>query len=563
MTSEEANANDEFTKQSQAFVQWLTESRGYTISPKVAVHDYRSQGQGRGLIAVADIAEGEDLFTIPRDRVIAIDTDTQEDGALVQRVPELADGTLDDWSALILYLMYHASKNEAFKPYFDVIPAQFNTPMFWDDGEAEQLLQGSTLVGKIGKTEAEAGFHENILPIVEKYKDTVFDGVDVSVNAFHRVGSLIMSYSFDVDKVKARSNEDKDNEKTKEEEQEPADGKEDDEEQGDEEEHEELIIEEDFSDEEDDDGPVKAMVPLADTLNAHSQLCNAHLEQEDDGSLVMRATSAIPAGGQIYNTYGDFPNSDLLRRYGYTELGGTASDLVEITVNDIVDAAVAHAPAPANKFAEPATRDSTLQLVQLLADWEDGVMELVDDSYDVERTSAGIPSTELLSLVNFLVLALFRIKDFKAFRRALKRNGNADEEKLTKKFVKTLVKHAATGKLTFREAVPVWRAVFEARIGKYPQAVQDECTRRAAVKSAPETDSLTQVVVGTREAMATEVLVGEVEILRSGLAWVEAALADVPSVDEFEFPSASSSAAGSKRKFGYNSKGQTKKSKRS
>lgn len=562
MTSEEANTNDEFTKQTQAFVQWLTESRGYKISPKVKVHDYRSQGQGRGLIAVEDIAEGEDLFTIPRDRVIAIDSDAEGSGALVQRVPELADGTLDEWSALILYLMYHASKGEAFKPYFDVIPAHFSTPMFWDEGEAEQLLQGSTLVEKIGRAEAEAGFRENILPVVEKYKDTVFDGVDVSVDAFHRVGSLIMSYSFDVDRIKAGSSEDKDDENAKEEDQASADENED-EVPGDEEEHEELIIEEEFSDDEDDDGPVKAMVPLADTLNAHSQLCNAHLEQEDDGSLVMRATAAIPAGGQIYNTYGDFPNSDLLRRYGYTELGGTASDLVEITVNDLVDAVVAHAPAPANKFAEPATRESTLQLVQLLADWEEGVMEIVDDSYDVERTTAGVPSTELLSLVNFLVLALVRSKDLKAFRRALKRNGGADEEKLTKKLVKTLVKHAATGKLTFREAVPVWRAIFESRIGKYAQSVQDECKRRAAAKNELETDSLTQVVVGAREAMATEVLVGEVDILRSGLAWVDSALSDVPSVDEFEFPSASVAPAGSKRKLGYNSKAQTKKSKRS
>lgn len=562
MTSEEANTNDEFTKQTQAFVQWLTESRGYKISPKVKVHDYRSQGQGRGLIAVEDIAEGEDLFTIPRDRVIAIDSDAEGSGALVQRVPELADGTLDEWSALILYLMYHASKGEAFKPYFDVIPAHFSTPMFWDEGEAEQLLQGSTLVEKIGRAEAEAGFRENILPVVEKYKDTVFDGVDVSVDAFHRVGSLIMSYSFDVDRIKAGSSEDKDDENAKEEDQASADENED-EVPGDEEEHEELIIEEEFSDDEDDDGPVKAMVPLADTLNAHSQLCNAHLEQEDDGSLAMRATAAIPAGGQIYNTYGDFPNSDLLRRYGYTELGGTASDLVEITVNDLVDAVVAHAPAPANKFAEPATRESTLQLVQLLADWEEGVMEIVDDSYDVERTTAGVPSTELLSLVNFLVLALVRSKDLKAFRRALKRNGGADEEKLTKKLVKTLVKHAAIGKLTFREAVPVWRAIFESRIGKYGQSVQDECKRRAAAKNELETDSLTQVVIGAREAMATEVLVGEVDILRSGLAWVDSALSDVPSVDEFEFPSASVAPAGSKRKLGYNSKAQTKKSKRS
>lgn len=577
MTSQETNNDDEFTQQSRAFVQWLTESRGYTISPKVAVHDYRAQGQGRGLIAVKAIEEGEDLFTIPRSRVIAIDSDTQSDGGLVDKVPELKDGTLDDWSALILYLMYHISKNDTFKPYFDVLPTQFSTPMFWEDNEAERLLQGSTLVGKIGKAEAEAGFQEKILPIVEKYKNTVFEGVDVSVGVFHRVGSLIMSYSFDVDRVKADLNKDK---KTPEEENleeklardndhddhKHSDQDHDNQEHDDDDEvaEDNLVFEDDDSDDE-EETPVKAMVPLADTLNAHSQLCNAHLEQEDDGSLVMRATAAIPAGSQIYNTYGDFPNGDLLRRYGYTELGGTSSDLVEITVDELVDAMVTNAPAPANKFVEPATHEGTLQLVQLLADWEDGVMEIVDNSYDIERDTASIPGTELLTVVNFLVLALGRTKDFKAFRRALKRNGGADETKLTTKLVKVLLKHVAIGKLTFREAVPVWRAVCETRLKKYPQKVLDEYDRRKASKDALAASSSTQVVVDTREAMATEVLIGEIDILRTMLAWVNTELENVPSVDDFEFPGAASSAstAGSKRKIGLTSKGNTKKSKRS
>ncbi|KAF5093581.1 hypothetical protein D0Z03_002352 [Geotrichum reessii] len=578
MTSQDTNNDDEFTQQSRAFVRWLTESRGYTISPKVAVHDYRAQGQGRGLIAMKAIEEGEDLFTIPRSRVIAIDSDTQSDGGLVDKVPELKDGTLDDWSALILYLMYHISKNDTFKPYFDVLPAQFSTPMFWEDNEAERLLQGSTLVGKIGKTEAEAGFQEKILPIVEKYKHTVFEGVDVSVDAFHQVGSLIMSYSFDVDRVKTDLNKDKKDDKTlkKEEENLSGDNDHDDHKHNDQDhdnhEHdddevvEENLVFEDYDSDDEEETPVKAMVPLADTLNAHSQLCNAHLEQEDDGSLVMRATAAIPAGSQIYNTYGDFPNGDLLRRYGYTELGGTSSDLVEITVDELVDAMVTNAPSPANKFVEPATREGTLQLVQLLADWEDGVMELVDNSYDVERDAASIPGTELLTVVNFLVLALGRTKDFKAFRRALKRNGGADETKLTTKLVKALLKHVAIGKLTFYEAVPVWRAVCETRLKKYPQKVLDEYDRRKASKDALEASSLTQVVVDTREAMATEVLIGEIDILRTMLAWVKTELENVPSVNDFEFPGAaasSASTAGSKRKFGLTSKGSTKKSKRS
>lgn len=50
----------------------------------------------------------------------------------------------------------------------------------------------------------------------------------------------------------------------------------------------------------------------------------------------MMSTTFIPAGSQIFNTYADPPNSDLLRRYGHVDDSNPA-DLVEIGLESIVD----------------------------------------------------------------------------------------------------------------------------------------------------------------------------------------------------------------------------------
>ena len=50
----------------------------------------------------------------------------------------------------------------------------------------------------------------------------------------------------------------------------------------------------------------------------------------------MRSIRTISKGEQIYNTYGNLPNSDLLRRYGYV-IPSSRDDIVEIPCEMIVD----------------------------------------------------------------------------------------------------------------------------------------------------------------------------------------------------------------------------------
>lgn len=111
-----------------------------------------------------------------------------------------------------------------------------------------------------------------------------------NLDLYHLCGSLIMSYSFNDELQKAE----------KEQKEEEA---EDSEEEEEEEEEEQGLI---------------SMVPMADLLNHKTGYNNARLFHEQD-SLQMKAIKNIAKGEQIYNTYGDLCNADLLRKYGFVD----------------------------------------------------------------------------------------------------------------------------------------------------------------------------------------------------------------------------------------------------
>jgi SET domain-containing protein 6 len=55
----------------------------------------------------------------------------------------------------------------------------------------------------------------------------------------------------------------------------------------------------------------------------------------------MRSIRPIVEGDQIYNTYGNLHNADLLRRYGYV-IPGSRDDLVEISSEMIIQKVSRH-----------------------------------------------------------------------------------------------------------------------------------------------------------------------------------------------------------------------------
>jgi SET domain-containing protein 6 len=219
--------------------------------------------------------------------------------------------------------------------FFRILPNRFDTPMFWNDDDLAEL-KGTNIIGKIGKEEATKDYREKVEPFIRSRPQIFFGAMAneasiddliakfYSLDHFHIMGSRILSRSFHVKDVKdgvlGEEGKEYDGREMKSDDGGSTSDDDDDEEEEEEEEDIEQI----------------SMVPMADMLNARSGCDNAHLFYKSD-RLEMRATQTISKGEQIWNTYGDPPSSDLLRRYGYVDLGN-AADVVELNVQDLITA---------------------------------------------------------------------------------------------------------------------------------------------------------------------------------------------------------------------------------
>ncbi|KAF2962760.1 hypothetical protein GQX73_g10809 [Xylaria multiplex] len=292
----------------------------YTYGPSWTVPKFPSLT--KAYFAKTDIPEDTVLFTIPRAAIINISTSD-----LAKKLPDAFASTIiddtdneadddggesgppDNWVSLILVMIYEYLQGERSRwhRYFDVLPTEFDTLMWWTDKELD-WLQASSIVAKIGKDDADSMFRARILPIVEKNPEVFYPegsrklSEDELILLAHRIGSTIMAYAFDLE------NDD------------------------------------DNADQEDEDGWVEdrdgkilmGMVPMADILNADA-VFNAHVNHEED-SLTVTAIRPIAAGEEILNYYGPLGNGELLRRYGYTSVHHARYDVVELSWNTVVSA---------------------------------------------------------------------------------------------------------------------------------------------------------------------------------------------------------------------------------
>ncbi|KAL8276921.1 hypothetical protein RQP46_010649 [Phenoliferia psychrophenolica] len=295
----------------QDFTNWLT-THGTSICPDVAFSAF--EGMGRGLIATADIQPDTVIFSLPRTLLVTTST-----SLLPTLLPADEWSALGGWSPLILIMMYERSRPAdpaafppTWAPYFALLPApnSFDSLMFWSEDELAEL-EGSTVLGKVGREEAEEEWRDVVWPFVLKHRAVLMPGggsdeelgARFGLEMFHYCGTLILSRSFHVETGMSR--EDSDEEDS------------------------------DDEDEEKEDVGDVAMVPMADILNAKSGCDNARLFYEPL-TLNMMSTSFIPSGSQIFNTYADPPNADLLRRYGHVD-DDNAADEVEIGLETVVE----------------------------------------------------------------------------------------------------------------------------------------------------------------------------------------------------------------------------------
>ena len=285
---------DQFNRDTEEFVRWLSDVAHLKQSPKITVKDLRSSNEGRAVVATEDIENDETLFEIPFDALINIETSqiNKDYPGIQEKLAELGQ-----WNGLVICLLYeweYLGEKSKWWPYMKVLPTSttLNGLMYWDE---EQLndLKPSLVLERIGK-EGARRMYESVQTFVTD--NDMNDSLgNISWDDFLKVASTIMSYSFDVEKSDETNDED---------------------------------------DESEQPISLKSMVPFADTLNADTHKCNAHLEYDKD-SLKMCAIQPIKNGEQVYNIYGEHPNSEILRRYGYVELEGSAFDFGEVPMANI------------------------------------------------------------------------------------------------------------------------------------------------------------------------------------------------------------------------------------
>ncbi|GAA5821802.1 hypothetical protein JCM11251_001032 [Rhodosporidiobolus azoricus] len=447
----------------QAFLAWFKASGG-TVHPSVSLQQF--PGMGRGAMALEDIEPDTLLFSIPRPILLTTST-----SALPSLLPAEEWSELSGWTPLILSMMYELLRTSTWGPYFALLPkaGTFDSLMFWSDDELAEL-KGSMVLNKVGREEADDEFENTVKPFVQKHAGVFGNAEDYSLELFHLCGSWVLSRSFHVDHKEQEEKDDEDSDEEEEEER------------------------EDVAD--------VAMVPWADLLNAKSGCDNARLFYEPQ-TLNMMSTARIPAGEQIFNTYAEPPNSDLLRRYGHVDEVNDA-DLVEIGLEMVVDL-----------VGEPAGLSEEKR--EERAEW---LLEIgVDDTFSIE-TNRSVPP-ELVSAIKTFLLP------------------SADYAKCVKK------EAPPKGKLDAASASWV-RRILDKRISEYTTTVEEDETL------------LQNSAIPPRKRMAVIVRLGEKRILRDtrtqlDAEWPEGALAPAED-DEKKHKKRSRDAAGGAGQEGKKSK---------
>ncbi|KAG6873529.1 hypothetical protein C0995_014399 [Termitomyces sp. Mi166 len=318
----------------QRLLDWFQKNGGDFDSISVGFQTFSDLDDIWGVVALKNIPEGHVLFSIPRSVTLSTRTSTLPSrfGAAWK------DLHLDQgWTGLILCMMWEsANPDSKWSEYLATLPTQFDTPMFWNETDLKEL-DGTSVVEKLGREEAEQSYREKLLPVIQSRPDLFppESAEHYSLANYHLMGSRILSRSFNVEKWNS-GEEEKGTAGA------PTENRDDEmdvdsyggpEGLGDS--HHSEADEEEEEEEEEDSSDI-AMVPMADMLNARYRSENAKLF-DDENELKMVSTKPIKAGEQIWNTYGDLPNAELLRRYGHVDLlplpkggAGNPGDVVEI-----------------------------------------------------------------------------------------------------------------------------------------------------------------------------------------------------------------------------------------
>lgn len=466
---------DGYRQTTDAFGAWLREIAQVQMSPKIAIADLRHLNQGRCVVATELIESQEVLFEIPRAAIFNVST-----SQLACRHPEVKSRFLNEighWEGLVMCMLYEmkvVKENSRWWTYFQVLPKpdEINSLMYWSDEQLEGL-KPSLIVQRVGVAEAREMYQRVTQYVSELGAELREQFGPISWSDFVYIASVIMSYSFDVQVV--------DNE----------------------------VQETDGTTNVSNDGYMKSMIPLADTLNADTRRCNANL-MYDVESLKMCATKRIQKGEQLYNIYGDHPNSELLRRYGYVEWDGSQYDFGELPMSTVLS--VLHKEF--NVDMADLTRVTDIMRasdkVSDACDGENVVLNVYDCYSDGQIVPECVVFLQIISIL--LQIPDTRLLDTEAMERTLAR------------IAKKCLQLVESGRIT-KKCVQLSKSIIEARLREYPSHAFREIT--------PDHYAIADIDC-LRQRMAEKVLQSEVASLQKCSESLEAnfkILSDVKLLD--------------------------------
>ncbi|XP_040471780.1 N-lysine methyltransferase SETD6 isoform X2 [Falco naumanni] len=285
------------------FLAWCGRA-GVQLSPKVRLSRAGAVA-GYGMLAAAELQAGEVLCSVPRAALLSQHTSAIR-GLLRDAQESLQSQS--GWVPLLLALLHeYTASSSPWQPYFSLWQdfRSLDHPMFWPEEERTRLLQGTGIPEAVDKDLANIHLEYSsiILPFMKAHPK-IFDPKLHTLELYKELVAFVMAYSF----------------------QEP--------------------LEEEDEDEKGPNPPM--MVPVADILN-HVANHNANLEYSPQ-CLRMVTTQPISKGQEIFNTYGQMANWQLLHMYGFAEpYPGNSNDTADIQMVTVRKAALQRASSEAQQ----------------------------------------------------------------------------------------------------------------------------------------------------------------------------------------------------------------------
>lgn len=304
------------------FIKWM-DMRGFHLAEGITFGTLPDGVYGALLDDKAPhkFLTGKRLFTVPVDALL----DGLAEGAAGRTLCDRhhIDTRRNAWPALIVSLMAESAAGAAshWKPFMDVLPQPWGhnhatcesdrardedyshtMPLLWSPTE-QAMLKGTETEKLLGVTETRDSFTKIVWPHVKDTLETCLPEEDMEV--VHRLQSSAekegeaerIAHDFALSRYMHWGC---------------------------------VVLSRAFDAHPERNGPV--MTPMADMLNHRTGHCNAHLEEGGGRakSLPMRLISDVAPGGELINTYGDLPESELLRKYGFTEEEENPFDTVDV-----------------------------------------------------------------------------------------------------------------------------------------------------------------------------------------------------------------------------------------